>query len=111
MARLTEDGSSVLVVRAGKLSADDQRVLRTFPDSLELALQSRRLQAEAATASQLADADQLRTALLQAVSHDLRTPLASIKASSSSLAAARDRVDARAAHGVRSTRSTRRPTA
>ncbi len=82
---LTDDGSSVLVVRSGKLSADDQRVLRTFLDNLELALQSRRLQAEASTASQLAQADQLRTALLQAVSHDLRTPLASIKASSSSL--------------------------
>src|SRR4029079_1001953 len=83
--QLTDDESSLLVVRAGKLSADDQRVLRTFLDNLELALQSRRLQAEAAAASHLAEADRLRTALLQAVSHDLRTPLASIKASSSSL--------------------------
>lgn len=38
-----------------------------------------------AVAARLTEADQLRTALLQAVSHDLRTPLASIKASATSL--------------------------
>jgi two-component system sensor histidine kinase KdpD len=36
-------------------------------------------------AARLTEADQFRTALLQAVSHDLRTPLASIKASATSL--------------------------
>ncbi len=60
-------------------------MLRTFLSNLALALESRRLQSEAAVAAHLAEADQLRTALLQAVSHDLRTPLASIKASASSL--------------------------
>src|SRR5262249_13214850 len=44
-----------------------------------------RLHAQAAQASALAEANQLRSSLLQAVSHDLRTPLASIKASVSSL--------------------------
>ncbi len=82
---LTTDGTAVLVVRGAHMSADDQRVLRTFLSSLVLALQSRRLQAEAAVAARLTEADQLRTALLQAVSHDLRTPLASIKASATSL--------------------------
>jgi two-component system sensor histidine kinase KdpD len=82
---LVEDGTSVVVLRGAQLSADDQRVLRTFLSNLALALESRRLQAEAAVAAHLAEADQLRTALLQAVSHDLRTPLASIKASASSL--------------------------
>jgi two-component system sensor histidine kinase KdpD len=82
---LTRDGSSVVVLRGARLSADDQRVLRTFLSDLALALQSRRLQAEAAVAAHLAEADQLRTALLQAVSHDLRTPLATIKASATSL--------------------------
>jgi two-component system sensor histidine kinase KdpD len=82
---LTRDGSSVLVLRGAKMSADDQRVLRTFLSNLALALRSRRLQAEAAMAAHLSEADQLRTALLQAVSHDLRTPLASIKASATSL--------------------------
>ena len=82
---LVEDGTSVVVLRGAQLSSDDQRVLRTFLSNLALALESRRLEAEAAMAAHLAEADQLRTALLQAVSHDLRTPLASIKASASSI--------------------------
>ena len=76
---------TVLVVRGARLNNDDQRVLRTFVSQLELALESRRLQAEVAAAASLADTDALRAALLQAVSHDLRTPLASIKASATSL--------------------------
>lgn len=44
-----------------------------------------RAQAEGRKAQLLAEANELRTALLQAVSHDLRTPLASVKASVSSL--------------------------
>ena len=76
---------TLLVVRGAQLNNDDQRVLRTFVSQLELALESRRLQAEVAAAATLADTDALRAALLQAVSHDLRTPLASIKASATSL--------------------------
>jgi two-component system sensor histidine kinase KdpD len=82
---LADDGSAVLVLRGAQLTADDQRVLRTFLSNLALALHARRLQADAAVAARLAETDELRTALLQAVSHDLRTPLASIKASASSL--------------------------
>lgn len=44
-----------------------------------------RRRAEAAEARVVREADALRTALLRAVSHDLRSPLASIKASVSSL--------------------------
>jgi two-component system sensor histidine kinase KdpD len=82
---LAADGTSVLVVRGPELAAEDQRVLRTFLSQLALAQQRGRLQAEAAEAAHLADANALRTALLQAVSHDLRTPLATIKASATSL--------------------------
>jgi two-component system sensor histidine kinase KdpD len=73
------------VVRGPELDAEDQRVLRTFLSQLALAQQRGQLQAEAAEAAHLADANALRTALLQAVSHDLRTPLATIKASATSL--------------------------
>jgi two-component system sensor histidine kinase KdpD len=45
------------------------------------------LTAQAEVAEQLGQTDELRTALLAAVSHDLRNPLASIKASASSLLA------------------------
>ncbi|MBO0746797.1 MAG: histidine kinase, partial [Acidimicrobiaceae bacterium] len=61
------------------------RVLNAFTANLAASLDRRRLQARAAEAGALAEANQLRSALLQAVSHDLRTPLASIKASVSSL--------------------------
>jgi two-component system sensor histidine kinase KdpD len=49
------------------------------------ALDRARLRTQAAQAEALAEGDRMRTALLRAVSHDLRTPLASIKASVSSL--------------------------
>jgi two-component system sensor histidine kinase KdpD len=57
----------------------------TFVDQAALALERARLSAEAAQAAVLAQSDELKSALLAAVSHDLRTPLASIKASATSL--------------------------
>jgi two-component system sensor histidine kinase KdpD len=48
-------------------------------------MEEARARSEARKAQLLAEANELRTALLQAVSHDLRTPLASVKASVSSL--------------------------
>jgi two-component system sensor histidine kinase KdpD len=76
---------ATLVLRGGELRAEDREVLRAFANQLAVALAGRRLQAEAASAAALAKANELRTALLAAVSHDLRTPLASIKASATSL--------------------------
>ena len=67
------------------LAAEDQRVLQAFTAQLSSALERRRLQAEASSAALLSETDALRTALLRAVSHDLRTPLSSIKASVTSL--------------------------
>ena len=49
------------------------------------ALDRERLRTQASQAEALAEGNRMRTALLAAVSHDLRTPLASIKASVSSL--------------------------
>ena len=85
---LTVGPETVFVVKGGTVQADDERLLRTFVSQLAIALDSRRLQARAVAAESLADADALRTALLRAVSHDLRTPLASVKASVTSLHAA-----------------------
>jgi two-component system sensor histidine kinase KdpD len=82
---ITIDAGNVLVLVGGPLVAEDRRLLAAFAAQLGAALTSRRLQAEAAQASLLAAANDLRSALLQSVSHDLRTPLASIKVAASSL--------------------------
>ena len=76
---------AVLAVTGHELADDDRRMFDALADQLATALEQRRLQGEAARAAALAETDRLRTALLRSVSHDLRTPLASIKASVSSL--------------------------
>jgi two-component system sensor histidine kinase KdpD len=78
---------AALVLSGEGLASADRDVLDAFAAQLAVALESRRLQAEAAQAEVLARTDELRTALLAAVSHDLRTPLASIKAAASGLLA------------------------
>jgi two-component system sensor histidine kinase KdpD len=76
---------SKLLVFGRTLSIDDHRLLRVLADQLAVAIDNRRLVAEAAAAAALTEIDAVRTALLRAVSHDLRTPLASIKAMISGL--------------------------
>jgi two-component system sensor histidine kinase KdpD len=67
------------------LPAADRRVLAAFAYQAAAALDRQRLAEQARQASRLAEGNRIRTALLAAVSHDLRTPLASIKAGVSSL--------------------------
>jgi two-component system sensor histidine kinase KdpD len=76
---------SMLVVSGPSLAAEDRRLLSAFVAHLRLAQETLRLQAEALTAAGLAEANTVREALLAAVSHDLRGPLANIKASATSL--------------------------
>ncbi len=66
-------------------SPDDEMVLATFATQAALAVDRARLTEEAARSAALAQSDELKSALLAAVSHDLRTPLATIKASTTSL--------------------------
>jgi two-component system, OmpR family, sensor histidine kinase KdpD len=77
--------STVLALRGRPLPAADQRVLTAFGVQAEVALERARLAEAAAAAKPLAEADRMRTALLAAVSHDLRTPLAVAKAAVTSL--------------------------
>jgi two-component system sensor histidine kinase KdpD len=77
-----------LVLRGPLLPAEDRRIVEAFAAQAAVALTQERLAAEAATARPLAEADRLRTALLAAVSHDLRTPLAAAKAAVTSLRSA-----------------------
>ncbi|WP_328563116.1 sensor histidine kinase KdpD [Streptomyces coelicoflavus] len=67
------------------LPAEDRRVLAAFAAQAVVVLDRRRLREEADRARALAEGNRIRTALLAAVSHDLRTPLAGIKAAVTSL--------------------------
>ncbi|MEU6538594.1 sensor histidine kinase KdpD [Streptomyces sp. NPDC047000] len=67
------------------LPAADRRVLAAFGAQAAVVLDRERLRAEADQARALAEGNRIRTALLAAVSHDLRTPLAGIKAAVTSL--------------------------
>jgi two-component system sensor histidine kinase KdpD len=79
------DGAFALVFVGPGLTAHDRRVLRAVAYQAVGLLRQEELTAEAAGAQELAEADNLRRSLLSAVSHDLRTPLAAVKAGVSSL--------------------------
>jgi two-component system sensor histidine kinase KdpD len=74
-----------LVVRGHLPRAEDQRLLTVFAIQAAVALEQQRLAEAAEAAKPLAEADRMRTALLAAVSHDLRSPLASATAAVESL--------------------------
>lgn len=84
-AEVTADDNLAIALRGRRLDAGDRRVVEAFAAQAAVALRQERLADEAATARPLAAADRMRTALLAAVSHDLRTPLASAKAAVTSL--------------------------
>ena len=90
----------VLALAGAPIRSEDQRVLDAFAEELAASVELGELEAEAEAAGALAAANELRAALLSAVSHDLRTPLAAIKASVTSLLQRRRRLDARGAAGV-----------
>ncbi|MBO2453962.1 sensor histidine kinase KdpD [Actinomadura barringtoniae] len=79
------DDTLALVLRGRALPASDRKVLEAFAAQAAVALRHQRLAEEAEQVRPLAAADKMRTALLNAVSHDLRTPLASAKAAVDSL--------------------------
>jgi two-component system sensor histidine kinase KdpD len=69
----------------GQADSATPALLAGYAAQAASALDRERLRTQAAQAEALAEGNRMRTALLAAVSHDLRTPLASIKASVSSL--------------------------
>ncbi|WP_067495382.1 DUF4118 domain-containing protein [Actinoplanes sp. TFC3] len=82
------DNDLIMLLYGRPLEASDRRIVEAFAAQAAVALRQERLAAEAAAAKPIAEADRMRTALLAAVSHDLRTPLASAKASVASLRSA-----------------------
>lgn len=91
----TSQGDPTLQVDAGQglqlaaygpeLFAADRRLLTVLAESAGHAWQRAQLEDEASRARQLAETDRVRSALLTAVSHDLRTPIAGIKTAASGL--------------------------
>jgi two-component system sensor histidine kinase KdpD len=83
----TPDGSFTLLLSGTKTGAHDRRVLSAVANQAMGLIRQTELAQEASTAAGLKEVDRLRRALLSAVSHDLRTPLAAVKAAVSSLRA------------------------
>ena len=71
------------------LTTDQRQFLETFASQIAIALARDRLAEEAQHALAQIEAEKLRSSLLSSVSHDLRTPLATIAGASSSLLTAK----------------------
>lgn len=79
------DDDRILSLSGRELSQDDRRLLTAFGAHLLAMLQREELTASQRENVRLAEGNKMRTSILRAVSHDLRTPLAGIKLASSSL--------------------------
>jgi two-component system, OmpR family, sensor histidine kinase KdpD len=76
------------------LTPEERRLLDALADQAAVAIERVSLAAVLSDAKMLAETERLRAALLTSISHDLRTPLASILGSVSSLRSYPDRYDA-----------------
>ena len=78
---------TIVFGRAGvRISAARRRVLPALASLLGMAIDRERLEREAVEAETLRRSDAVKTAILRAVSHDLRSPLMAILTSASALA-------------------------
>jgi two-component system, OmpR family, sensor histidine kinase KdpD len=75
----------ILALRGMPASDADRALLRTFANHAALALERAQLREQAMRSELLEEVDRLRHALMGAVSHDLRTPLATMKVAASTL--------------------------
>ena len=82
---VTAGADWVLALYGRPLTAADRTLVEVFAAQAVLAVERERLTLQAQQGERLRQADRVRTAVLAAISHDLRTPLATIKASVSSL--------------------------
>nr|WP_240721472.1 DUF4118 domain-containing protein [Pseudarthrobacter sp. NamE5] len=79
------DGKRMLSLKGRALSGNERRLLSAFGAHLLAMVQREQLTASQRENVRLAEGNTMRTSILRAVSHDLRTPLAGIKLASSSL--------------------------
>ena len=97
--RSSRRGSS-LVIRGPRLPAEARRVLAAFVAQLAVAVRARTLEQRRRTPPSSSRSNELRAAILAAVSHDLRTPLVVGEGRGEQPAPARRRVDGRGDRGV-----------
>lgn len=83
--KIAVDPERTLALKGRALPAADQRLLKAYAAHASVIGERHRAAAESAERRALAEGDRTRTALLAAVSHDLRSPLAAVKAAVSSL--------------------------
>jgi K+-sensing histidine kinase KdpD len=76
---------TVLVLRRHTVDASERRILTAFGSHLGMLAEREGLARQAQSARELEAGNRTRTALLAAVSHDLRTPLAGLRASAETL--------------------------
>ncbi len=76
---------AILAMRGVPIAETDRDLVNTFANDAALALERAELREQALRSKLLEEADRFRRGLLGAVSHDLRTPLATIKVASSTL--------------------------
>lgn len=75
----------LVVLAGGALDAHNRDLLHTFANQAALAIERAQLQEQVQRGELLEEVDRWRRALMGAVSHDLRTPLASVKTAVSTL--------------------------
>lgn len=79
------DDETTLVLTGRPPAAADQRLLKAYAAHASVLAERRRAAQQSDERRVLAETDQTRTALLAAVSHDLRSPLSAVKAAVGSL--------------------------
>ncbi|WP_024795455.1 ATP-binding protein [Tomitella biformata] len=79
------DADTTLILRGPALDASDRRLLNAYAIHAAVLADRHRAGLADIERARLAETDRTRTALLAAVSHDLRSPLAAVKAAASSL--------------------------
>ena len=83
--RQIDAGEQLRLLVAGNLTRINGRMLEGYAAQAAAAIERQRLRIQAGQAEALAEGNRIRTALLTAVSHDLRTPLAAVKAAVTTL--------------------------
>lgn len=82
------------------ISPVHRRIVFALRDQATIALERQRLSEEVSKSKLETETERLRSALLSSISHDLRTPLASIIGSASSLLEMENRLDPCSAHAL-----------